>query len=208
MPGLLPYQSPTFVNTGTVTPPWVPPAPATLIHAPSNSSQTSPVPVHSSTPATPVHFLQSVPSSQNSPVPPSSIQIPSPSGMIVQPANLPVPSTSSPSESLLHPDVVIQKYPKLRTLSTAGRLAVRLAIESYFGKELLRQSTVYGQKDLPPLPRDKVMQLKNKLLSIHLANVSSEVEFEAVWTKCVNAVNHSASSLRSKKPLPLSVLNN
>ena len=97
----------------------------------------------------------------------------------MQPANLPVPSTSSPSENLLHPDVVIQKYPKLRNLSTAGRLAVRLAIESYFGKELLHQSTVYGQKDLPPLPRDKVMQLKNKLLSIHLANVSSEVEL--VW---------------------------
>ena len=195
-------EQPLVTKSGTATPSWVPQATATLIPTPSNSIQASPVQLHNSTPATPVSFFPAISSNQDA----SSTPVSSASETLPQPANSPVALTSSPSSILLDPDSVIQKYPKLRTLSHAGRLAVRLAYESYFGKDLLHKSTVYGQKGHPPLPRDKVLQLKNKMLSIHLANVSSELEFEAVWTKCVNAINHSASSLRSKRPL--AVINN
>lgn len=66
--------------------------------------------------------------------------------MVVQPAS------SSPSAvSLLHPDCALYSM----------KAAVRLAYESYIGKDLIHKSTVYGQKDHPRLPRDRVLQLKN-----------------------------------------------
>ena len=98
-------------------------------------------------------------------------------------------------EPLLDPDVVVRKYPKYRNVSQAGRLAVRLAVESYFGTEMLRQSTVCGLKSHKPLPVEKVDALKQKMLTLHS---DSKVEFEALWTKCINAINHHASGLRKK----------
>ena len=97
-------------------------------------------------------------------------------------------------EPLLDPDVV-RKYPKYRNVSQAGRLAVRLAVESYFGTEMLRQSTVCGLKSHKPLPVEKVNALKQKMLTLHS---DSKVEFEALWTKCINAINHHAIGLRKK----------
>ena len=98
-------------------------------------------------------------------------------------------------ELLLDPDVVVRKYPKYRNVSQAGRLAVRLAVESYFGTEMLRQSTVCGLKSHKPLPVEKVNALKQKMLTLHSDN---KVEFEALWTKCINAINHHAIGLRKK----------
>ena len=100
---------------------------------------------------------------------------------------------------LLQPDEVIFKYPRLLTISCAGRLAVRLACESYFGKPMLKKCTVNGQKNYPALPKEKVMELKN-ITRVHPQFMSTPVEFEPIWTKCVNAINHCASSLRSKAP--------
>ena len=77
---------------------------------------------------------------------------------------------------------------------------MRLACESYFGKAMLMKSTVYGQKDHAALPKDKVMELKKKMLSLHPQLISSPVEFEPIWTRCVNAINHCAASLRCKQP--------
>ena len=103
----------------------------------------------------------------------------------------------------MHPDFVIRKYPKLLDISRAGRLAVRLACESYFGPQVLKRCTVYGQKDKDALPKDKVLELKNKILSLHPQFISSPIEFEPVWTKCVGAINHCAAGMRSKQPLTL-----
>ena len=56
-------------------------------------------------------------------------------GIAVQPT----PVTPSNSEDVLRdPDEVIRKYPKLNSVANAGRLAVRLATESYFGDSILR----------------------------------------------------------------------
>ncbi len=82
------------------------------------------------------------------------------------------------------------KYPKLLNVSRAGRLAVRLACESYFGKEVLKKCTVYGQKGNAALPKEKVMDLKKKMMSVLPQFISSPLEFEPIWTKCVNAINH------------------
>uniref|UniRef100_A0A1X7V6Q0 Uncharacterized protein n=1 Tax=Amphimedon queenslandica TaxID=400682 RepID=A0A1X7V6Q0_AMPQE len=117
-------------NSGatTATFHWVPPAPAAVTPV---TSQSSPVPAHNTAP---VHYFRAMASSQQSvshvPCSPNLSQV------LPQPAASPQPASSSVSNNLLHPDAVIQKYLKLRNLSNAGRLAVRLAYESYFGKDL------------------------------------------------------------------------
>ena len=142
------------------------------------------------------------------PVPPSITPPPLPP--LITPPPLP-PSITSPqlphsitqtpvstpplSDGLLDPDEVIANYPELRNI---GRLAVRLASESYFGKELLKRSTVYGLKSNASLPSNKVSALKKKLCNLYPQYVDTPAEFEPVWTKCVNAINHHASGLHKK----------
>ena len=46
-------------------------------------------------------------------------------------------SSKLQEEPLLDPDVVVRKYPKYRNVLQAERLAVRLAIESYFGTNVM-----------------------------------------------------------------------
>ena len=58
---------------------------------------------------------------------------------------------------------------------------MKLACESYFGKAMLKKSTVYGQKDHTTLPKDKVMELKKKLSILHPQYISFPVEFEPNW---------------------------
>lgn len=82
-----------------------------------------------------------------------------------------------------------------------GRLAVRLAVESYFGENLMRQCTVFGGKDKPSLPKEKVSELKNKLMLLHSQFVSSPTEFEHYWSKFVAAINYKCAELREKTVL-------
>ena len=99
-------------------------------------------------------------------------------------------------QNLLHPEKVLEKYPKLLNLSNVGRLSVKLAIEAYFGIELMKKSTVYGCSDKPSLPKDRVDQLKKKLVSIHFR--ATPIEFEPYWKLCADAINHACSTLRAK----------
>ena len=112
-------------------------------------------------------------------------------------------SSSQSIQVLLDPDEVIEKYPKLRNISHIGRLAVRLAAESYFGKEVLRKSTVHGLQGHQPLPEDQIRALKKKIISIHPKYIDMPVEFEPLWAKCVNAINHHASGLRKREQIGL-----
>uniref|UniRef100_A0A1X7T7E7 Uncharacterized protein n=1 Tax=Amphimedon queenslandica TaxID=400682 RepID=A0A1X7T7E7_AMPQE len=47
---------------------------------------------------------------------------------------------------LLNPDTVINKYPKLKTLSQVGQSSVRLASKVYFGPSLLIKRSVYSRR--------------------------------------------------------------
>ena len=62
----------------------------------------------------------------------------------------------SQTTQLLPPDTVLSKYPSMTTISKLGRLAVKLARESFFGPEIMEKCTVFGCTDKPPLPRDKL----------------------------------------------------
>ena len=96
--------------------------------------------------------------------------------------------------------------PKYLNLASASWLAVRLSCEAYFGKELLKKCTVIGCNNKPHLPREKVAELKSKILSLFPQFLSSPVEFEptCIWTKCVAAINHCCAGLRAKD-LPIAL---
>uniref|UniRef100_A0A1X7VFM0 Uncharacterized protein n=1 Tax=Amphimedon queenslandica TaxID=400682 RepID=A0A1X7VFM0_AMPQE len=79
-------------------------------------------------------------------------------------------------------DKMINKYPKLKTLK-------------------LDDCLVYGEKENPPLPAGTLMELKQKLLGLfHPRDISTKVEFEPYWFKCIQAMNHLSFGRRSKYP--------
>ena len=80
---------------------------------------------------------------------------------------------------------------------------MRLAVKAYFGKELLKQCTVYGFNNRSALPKDKVLALKTKLLNIFPQYLSSLVDFEPLWNKCVAAINHCAAGFHAKKVIEI-----
>ena len=58
---------------------------------------------------------------------------------------------------------------------------------------------MYGKQGHPALPKDKLHELKMKMLNLHPGFLSCPLDFDPTWTKCVNAINHCAASLRSQK---------
>lgn len=113
----------------------------------------------------------------------------------------PTPRSSQLSSNhfLEDPDEIIKKYPKLLNLANIHRLANRRSCEAYFWKDLLKKLTVVGCKDKPPLPKKTVLALKSKkLVSLFPQFISTPLEFEGIWCKCIGAINHCAANLRAK----------
>ena len=104
---------------------------------------------------------------------------------------------------LLPVDVVVAKYPKLRTVTKASTLAVKLAKESVFGEDVMRQCTVFGTRQLPGLPREELFQLKKAVFDQFPQFWSHPPQFESVWKDCIASVNQSSKSLRANNPLQL-----
>ena len=69
-----------------------------------------------------------------------------------------LPSCSIDKSSLMPPEDVVRKYPKLKGESKAGKLAVKLAKEAFFGDKILIQCTVSGCRDLPALPMQELTE--------------------------------------------------
>ncbi|XP_065892247.1 uncharacterized protein [Dysidea avara] len=61
---------------------------------------------------------------------------------------------------LQQPETVVEKYPKLLNITKIPTLSVRLAKESFFGKEIMKLCTVRGTGSLHPLPVAELTQLK------------------------------------------------
>lgn len=93
--------------------------------------------------------------------------------------------------TLKSPAGVIEDNQKL-LLSTikAGRLAVKLARESYFGEEVLKESTVSS------LPKEKLKEIKARLYEVYRFN--NLVEFEPLWQKCLISIGKACQALRAK----------
>jgi len=81
----------------------------------------------------------------------------------------------------------------LQSTSKAGRLAVKLARESYFGEEVMKVSTVSS------LPREKLKEIKARLYEVYRFN--NQVEFEPLWQKCLISIGKACQGLRLKDNL-------
>ena len=99
-------------------------------------------------------------------------------------------------ENLITPDAVLTKYSKLRGVTKVSTLAVKLAREAFFGKELMRQSTVHGSRDLPALPNEKLMELKAVIQTVLKY---TDCEFEQIWKLCEDSIGHACRSLRNPR---------
>ena len=142
---------------------------------------TSGVPAHlPSTPGADPRGSTSLPPSTSTPGPvtsaDTSIPPTAPPTELCTPASSATPqdgaSTDLPTvrqsreEKLIPPSEVVAKYPHLRGDCRMGELAVKLAQESFFGKDLMHQSTVLGFQEFPALPEDGVQALKQTILPL------------------------------------------
>ena len=133
-----------------------------------------------------------------------SIPTPTPCTLIqsVTPANQrPVsksPSVEKSNQKVLPPSEVVTKSPPLWGDCKIEELAAKLARESFFGKELMHQSTVMGFKDFPALPVDGIQALKQTILSVCPEHQQNPHGFESAWRRCirVDAINHACSKRR------------
>ena len=73
---------------------------------------------------------------------------------------------------------------------------MKLARYSFFGTDLMKISSVYGCKGQQPLPAEKVVAIKALIASLLPQYAATPYMFEAVWKKCVGAINHACSKLR------------
>ena len=108
-----------------------------------------------------------------------------------------LPSSSIRKNCLKNPEDVIRKYPKLCGESKAGKLAVKLAQETYFGKDVLSHCTVNGFRELPALPTAELSELKQMMLMQFPKYWNSVQEFESLWLICCDAIGQAAKGLRT-----------
>ena len=89
-----------------------------------------------------------------------------------------LPSSAINRAKLKESSQVILKYPKLRSPSSVGTLAIKLAREAIFGADVLAKCTVYGDRELPGLPVEELQQLKQTLLAQYPDYWRSQQDFK------------------------------
>ena len=196
--------SPTPVSSALTVPPIPVSSTLTVPPTPVSSALTVPPTPVSSTltvPPTPVSSTLTVP-----PTPVLSALTDVTNTSAVTPIMSPTQSLQSipPSlppihrSQLIPPEEVLQKYPKYLKKDKLTRLAVRLAQESYFGKEIMVLCTVQGNSDLHALPADALRQLKSFLISVTAPRYYPDrIAFETLWKSCSNSIGQSCKNLRS-----------
>ena len=98
---------------------------------------------------------------------------------------------------LLAPEMVKQKYPKLRGPDRASELAVKLAVEAFFGPDVLARCTVAGCRSLPGLPVEQLQKLKQFIFLQTPQFWDTPCDFDReVWSTCTISINQKCKSLR------------
>ena len=113
-------------------------------------------------------------------------------------SNTPLPSIDK--SKLISPDEVVAGHPKLLKLSKIPTLSVKLARDSYFGKEVMVCCTVRGLSGFHALPVQPLKDLKRYLLQICVPSLTTTLEFEAVWKNCIEGIGQACKALRASKP--------
>ena len=99
--------------------------------------------------------------------------------------------------SLISPQAVVDKYPKLLKASKLPMLSIKLAQEAYFGKMLMSFCTFRGIGSYHALPEAEVKKLKEFIKKLTLPGiVSTNVDFELLWKRCIESIGQSCKNLR------------
>ena len=75
--------------------------------------------------------------------------------------------------SLISPQAVVDKYPKMLKESKIPTLSIRLAQEAFFGKEVMSYCTFRGIGSYHALPEAEVMKLKEFLRKLTFPGIVS-----------------------------------
>ncbi|MCG8624711.1 MAG: BEN domain-containing protein [Proteobacteria bacterium] len=92
---------------------------------------------------------------------------------------------------------IVARYPNYLNEDNIGRLATKLARFTYFGENVLAQSTVPGGVDKHPLNPVILLQMKN-MLKGQFPN-ESPTDFEIKWAKCVDSINRVCKYIYNTK---------
>ena len=76
-------------------------------------------------------------------------------------------------------------------------LAVKLAKESFFGKDLMAKCTVKGTREFGPFPEADLLKLKWFLSQ--LFPTYTKHDFEEAWKTCIDSIDQACKGLR--KPM-------
>lgn len=99
---------------------------------------------------------------------------------------------------LISPELVVEKYIKLVDKKKLTRLAVRLAQESFFGKEIMALCTVRGNGDFHALPKEALSQLKSFMIGVSVPRLFPDrISFEPIWKACIESIGQSCKGLRN-----------
>ena len=98
------------------------------------------------------------------------------------------------------------RYPKLRSPSSIGTLAAKLAREAYFGEDVLAKCTVSGDRDLPGLPIVELQQLKQTLFAQFPAYWRSPHEFEPLWSTATTSIGQLCKRLRGNSSNKITIM--
>ena len=108
-----------------------------------------------------------------------------------------LPSIEINKENLIPYELILKKYPSLHHANVIGKLAVKLARESFFGPTVLVKCTVMGCREYPALPAQELNDLKQAIFSIFPKYWQNPVGFESeIWSSCVNSVGQLCKRLR------------
>lgn len=103
-------------------------------------------------------------------------------------------------KKLVDPKVVLDQNEKLQKLSKIPTLAIKLAREAFFGKEIMARCTVRGTGTYHALPQDTLEEMRQFIFRLSFPrHLTSRIEFEDVWRKCVESVGQACKALRNNK---------
>ena len=111
--------------------------------------------------------------------------------------NAPLPAINY--AELQSPNKVVGKYSKFLVRSKIPTLAVKLANEAFFGPTVMSYCTFQGVGSYHALPQQEVKKMKDFLYTVSFPSVvSSRIDFEDVWRKCVESVGQKCKKLRKR----------
>lgn len=101
-------------------------------------------------------------------------------------------------ENLIPYKDVMKMNPTLQKENVIGKLAIKLAVQSFFGENVMRKCTVLGCREFPALPLIELNNLKQALFTHFPAYYNNPIEFEdKIWNSCVTSIGQKCKRLRN-----------